>query len=98
MYIVKKHKADPTNTLLAIVDEELFGKKIEEENKILDLTSSFYKGEIKSEEEVLKMIKQVKHLNVVGEKIVSLLKKEGLVDNVSEIDGVPYAQSTILRG
>ncbi|MBC8500434.1 MAG: DUF424 family protein [DPANN group archaeon] len=92
-FIVKKHKAESSKIILAIIDEELAGKKITEGNKVLDLNSSFYKGEKKRKEEVLDLIKEAGCLNVVGNKIVDLLKKEKLIDKTLKIGGVPYAQA-----
>ena len=92
MFIVKRHQTEPTNTIISIIDKNLFGGKIVEGNKILDLTSEFYKGEVKTKEEVLKIILKANHINVVGKEIIKLLKERELVDQVLTIDGCPYAQ------
>lgn len=96
-YIVKQHGSGSNNIVLAIIDEELFGKKIEEGNKILDLNVNFYKGEKKSEEETLAIINHANHLNIVGNKIVAFLKSKKLIDVNLKINGVSYAQVAIVR-
>ena len=44
MILAKVHKAND-RVVLALCDSELFGKRYTEENKQLDLTSEFFKGE-----------------------------------------------------
>ncbi|NQU98387.1 DUF424 family protein [Candidatus Woesearchaeota archaeon] len=96
-FIVKKHNIEKTNVMLAIIDKELLGKKIIEDKKVLDLTSNFYKGEKKTEKEVLEMIKNANHLNVVGKNIVNFLKKQKIVDSFLKINKIPYAQIIIIK-
>ena len=90
-FIVKKHIVKEV-IILAIIDENLLRKTITEGNKILDLKSDFYNGEKKTEQEVLKIIKNANHLNVIGKNIINLLLKENIIEEKSEINGMPYAQ------
>jgi hypothetical protein len=96
-YIIKKHRDNDGKLLLAIIDENLKNKRIEEGEKILDLKSNFYKGELASKEEILNLINNASHLNIVGNKIVELLSNKNLVDNAMKIGGVAYAHVIILR-
>ena len=97
MFIVKKHKTDSGQLLLAIVDKDLLGKQIEERNKILDLKSNFYQGEDMSSEEVIRLVEKAEYLNVVGQNILSLLNKLDLVDKILEISSIPYAHITLIK-
>ena len=96
VFIVKKHESK-SSIILSIIDEELEGKTITEGEKVLDLASDFYKGEKKNEEEVLNSLNKASHLNIAGKNIVTLMKKEELIDNFLEIGGVPYAQAILVR-
>lgn len=91
--IVKKH-VNEGRLVLAICDSDIIGKKFSEDNKQLDLTSSFYKGEEMEKEELKKLIKKAHIINAVGKESVSFLIKEKLVDkkNIIEIENVPHAQ------
>jgi len=92
MFIVKIHDSENSGNIISVVDKEIINKEIVEGNKILDLTSDFYKGEEMDEETTLNFIKKASHLNVVGEKIVTLLKKIGYVEETMKIANVPFAQ------
>ncbi|MEA2036560.1 MAG: DUF424 family protein [Nanoarchaeota archaeon] len=93
--IVKAHKTPDGRVMLAICDNELIGKKFEERNLQLDLTSNFYKGEEKNEEEIRLLLKEAHIVNVVGEKSIVFLIKEGIVnkDNIIRVQDIPHAQA-----
>lgn len=95
-FIVKEHEFDG-KLVLAIVDKQLLGKQILEGKKILDLKSSFYQGEEKSEEDVLRLVKKASQVNIVGKNIVSLLKQKNIIDDFSQIGGVSYAQTVFIQ-
>lgn len=85
--------------VLSIIDDDLLGKKFEEGNKILDLSSDFYKGEKKSEAEIKKATRIAYIINAVGKKTIEFLKSNGLIDSdqVKEIKKIPYAYILILQ-
>ena len=93
--IVKTHQDDSKRMVLAVCDSDLLGQKIEEGNKQLDLTSDFYKGEEKSEQETLDLMRKAYVLNIVGKKSVTLAINEDFItgDHVQTINNVPYAQA-----
>ena len=95
--IVKEHRASDGKIVIAICDSKLIGKKFSENGLQLDLCSSFYAGEEKSEEELSRVTKKSCHLNVVGTDSVDFCAKEGLIakENVKKIKNIPYAQSII---
>ncbi len=82
---------------MAICDSELLGKYFEEDLFQLDIKESFYKGNKRTEEEVIKIILDMKKedatFNIAGEKSVQTAIKAGLIseDAVKKIQGVPFA-------
>ena len=91
--IVKKHVTHEGRSVLAICDKEILGKKFEEGELQLDLTSQFYQGEEMSEEEILNILPKINSLNIVGQKSIDFAIKNKLLreENVKKIDNVPYA-------
>ena len=96
--LVKKHYAEK-KLLLAIADSDLIGKKFEENNRQLDLTGSFYKGDKLNEKETMKLIKEAYILNIIGEKSVNFILKQGLIEkkNIIYIQKIPHAQCVLIK-
>ncbi|MBD3361435.1 DUF424 family protein [Candidatus Woesearchaeota archaeon] len=95
--IVKVHKKDG-RTIVAVCDDELLGKKFEQDGKQLDLASDFYNGDKYTDKQLVgDMIRNADVINLVGTISVSLGIEEGLIDkeNVINIDGIPHAQAAI---
>ncbi len=92
---VKIHKS--YREVVAICDEDLIGKKFEEENLQLDMKESFFKGENLSNEKVLEIINDLSAedatFNIVGQESINLAIRAGLIKkkNVKTIEGVPFA-------
>ena len=97
--LVKIHKNPDGKTTVAVCDTELFGQKYEEGDLILDLTSEFYKGEERDAKEIGDILRNADCVNLVGEKAVKIGIEEDVIDeeNVRKIDGIPYAQATIIH-
>lgn len=95
-FIVKEHESKE-GYLVAIIDLDLAGQEIVEGNKILDLKSNFYKGEEKTEEEVLEIINKATHINAVGNKIIQLLTDKRIIESAMSIGGVAYAQGIVVK-
>lgn len=95
--IIKIHKTPDRKKIVAICDKNLIGKKIKEKNIQIDLSSSFYKGENKSEEDIMKSFDGAYIVNMVGKNAVNLGKKAGIIleDNILYIQKVPHAQSIL---
>lgn len=95
--IVKIHKTPDGRKIVAICDNRLIGKKFEEKNLQLDLSSSFYKGEEKSKEEIIKLLKDSYIVNIVGKECMGLAIKLGIIGkkNVIKIKNVPHAQAIL---
>jgi uncharacterized protein len=92
--IVKQHIANDGRILLAICDSNLLNKTFEEDNKILDLTSEFYKGEEKNKEETIVEIKKAHIVHAIGEETINLLKELKLLteNNILIVQGIPHSE------
>lgn len=83
-------------TVVAICDSELLGKCFEEGLFQLDIKENFYKGDRKTEQEVIQIILDMKSedatFNIVGEKSVNCAVKCGLIskDSIKTIQGIPF--------
>jgi hypothetical protein len=94
MYI-KIHKA--YRTVAAICDSDILGKTFEEGNAILDVRENFYKGDEKSDQETLEIMKDLAMedatFNLSGEKTCNLALQAGLIskEGIKTIQGIPYA-------
>jgi len=95
--IAKLHKTIEGRAVLALCDKDIIGKRFEEGNIQIDLSSEFYKGQEKTGEEVLDIIKKerVNILNVVGEKSVRFFTDKGLIskEHTIRIKNIPHAQA-----
>ena len=95
--IVKVHQTHEGKKIVAVCDQELIGKKLKEKNIQLDLSSGFYNGEKKSEEDILKLFDEAYIVNLVGENAVNLGKKAGIVleENVLYVHKIPHVQAIL---
>ena len=80
--------------IVAICDADLIGKKIEGRDKCIEASKSFYKGEKKTEKEVLEIMKEATSLNLLGKKAVSIALKSRIIEKegIIKIKNVPHAQ------
>lgn len=85
--------------LLAISDKNLIGKRFEQGELVLEVLENFYSESDCDESRALELIKGATIVNAVGEKIISLMVKEKLIDSskIIYIDGVPHAQIITIR-
>lgn len=93
MAYVKKHE-----TVLAVCDEELIGKKFHEGKLCLKVSKRFYKGEKVNDDELKKILKDATNVNMVGSKSVKVAVDLGLVNKkeVIYVEGVAHAQFIVL--
>ena len=98
MIYVKLHKAQE-KLLVAMCDQDLIDKVLEEGDIVLDLKSysNFYVGELADPDDAVKKVdvSKVYSSNVVGKESVKAAIDMGLVEpeNVKSVMGVPFAQS-----
>jgi len=83
--------------VVAVCDSEVFGRKLVDGKRVLDVSGEFFNGEDMSNKEVEREIVRCNNedatFNFVGEKSVAIAKRLGLVrdEGVAEIEGVPFA-------
>ena len=93
--LVKTHTS--YRTILAVCDSNLIGKTFEEGEKEIKITENFFKGEEKTEQEVLELFEKGAYedytFNIVGEESVNLALKSGLIksEGITKIQGIPIA-------
>lgn len=83
--------------IVAVCDEELLGKELEEEDVRLFISPSYYGGELVNEERVKEELNRATVGNLVGERVIKIAEELGLVDRggVRYIKGVPHAQFVV---
>jgi len=93
--LLKVHKS--YRWVVAVCDEDVFGRKLKEGDRVLDVSGDFFKGDEMSldevREEILFCAREDATFNFVGADSVGIGKELGLVvgDGVSYVDGVPFA-------
>tara|TARA_Y100000310_G_C20465682_1_gene707539 strand:+ start:9 stop:338 length:330 start_codon:yes stop_codon:yes gene_type:complete len=90
MMYLKIHESEHSR-VIAVCDESLIGKKISKE---LNISESFYKGELKEKEEVIKILKESSNANLIGDEAVSCGIEAGIIskDSILLIGGIKHAQ------
>ena len=83
--------------IVAICDTDLLGKTFEENKFQLDVKESFFKGDEKSKEETIEIIKNMAKedatFNIIGEESVQAAIEAGLItkEGTKKIKGIPFA-------
>ena len=83
--------------VVAVCDEDVFGRKLKEGDRVLDVSGDFFKGDVMGEDEsrreIIRCAREDATFNFVGSRSVGIAKELGLVKDsgVVEIDGVPFA-------
>lgn len=95
--IVKVHKTADGRVVVAICDSKLVGKKFDEGKLQLDLSSNFYRGDERSEDEIGQLVKDPCIVNLVGEESIGWAVKVGLVEkkDIIKISNVPHVQAIV---
>ena len=93
MLIVKIHEAQGKR-VAAVCDSELIGKRFTQNKLQLDLSSKFYAGEEMKEESFESMVESFDVINMVGERVIAIAIKQGLIKekDIIRISGIPHAQ------
>jgi len=92
-YYMKTYKRD-AGVLVAVCDEALVGKTLNEGGLDVNVSTHFYQGKLVRAEAVMKALSAAFAGNFFGEKAVKLAIMSGLVEKsaVKKIAGVPHAQ------
>ena len=91
---IKIHKVQHGD-VVAVCDEELLGKTLEDGKYSIKVSENFYKGEKKDAGEIAPIMQSATNVNLIGKKAVALGLKLGIIrkENVIVIAGVPHAQA-----
>ena len=90
---VKVHKIGK-DVIVAVCDEDLLGRVLEEKGIKFEIKEEFYRGELVDIDRALELVGTGTIVNLVGETIVNALaeKNEVIRLAVVEIAGVPHVQ------
>ena len=83
--------------IVALADSEIIGMKFEEGNRQIEIKPNFFKGEEKTKEEVIgilkDMVKEDATFNIVGKESIETALEAGIIDKegVIIIDDIPVA-------
>jgi uncharacterized protein len=80
--------------VIAVCDEYLIGKTLKNDVTI-KISEHFYKGEKKTEQEVINILKTASNINLIGKNAIQAGLKTGVItkENIKTIQGVPHAQA-----
>ena len=89
----KIHKSG-NDVILAVADAEIVGKRFSDGKTDIIVSHEFYSEEQAGAPEVLALVKSATSVNAIGERIVGLFLKNGLVKKKETvcIGGLPHAQ------
>ncbi|MBI2452053.1 DUF424 family protein [Candidatus Pacearchaeota archaeon] len=94
-FYIKIHRA--YRNVVAVCDSDILGKTFEEGKMQLEVRESFYKGEERTTEEAIEILKSEKMndstFNIAGKKSVMLAGEAGIINkgNVGKVQGIPFA-------
>jgi hypothetical protein len=92
-FIVAIHLSNG-RVIAAVCDSGIHGKKFEENGIVLDLSSSFFKGQEKSSADTAAIMEKAYMINAAGIESVNLAIKLGLAEakDVKKIAAIPHLQ------
>lgn len=90
--ILTSHVNHEGQKVVAIIDDELLGRRIDGGDIELRFDASFYDGSPALESDILSEIRESYMLNCAGENTVRFLKDHGIIadEDVAIIEGIPY--------
>lgn len=96
-FVVAKHNSEG-RLILAVCDSSVHGKKLEDGNAVLDLSSRFYRGEEKDKSAVEKLMRKAYTIHAAGKNAVAIAAKLGLAakEDAKTVAGVPHVQVLVL--
>ena len=97
MYL-KIHE-DEHNKVVAICDEDLIGKKLENQNLTIEITERFYKGESINNKKVKEILRKANNINLSGKESVTCAIEEDLIksEEIVWFKDTPNAIITIIE-
>jgi len=88
------HRREKTK-ITVICDEELLGKKFEENGMQLEVSERFYKERKINDNEAVSAMEEATILNITGKSIVKLAIENKIIkkENIIYIEGIPHAEA-----
>ncbi|MCK4649881.1 DUF424 family protein [Candidatus Pacearchaeota archaeon] len=83
--------------VVAVCDSNVFGRKLVDGRRVLDVSGEFFKGKDMSEDEardeIARCVNEDATFNFVGERSVGIAKELGIVkdEGIMRVDGIPVA-------
>lgn len=92
-FYVKIHD-NPNGRVVAICDSDLLGQTLEDENYKIEISKTFYGGELMNEEEVVLLLEKERNLNLIGKNIVELCLELGIImqEHILLVNNIPHVQ------
>ena len=96
-FVVAEH-ASEGRLILAVCDLAIHGKRFEEGDRLLDLSSHFYKGNQRDEPAVTNLMLKAYMIHVIGKDAVEIAVKLGLAskNDALTVQGVPHIEILLL--
>ena len=81
------------DSVVAVCDADILGKKFFENDLVVDVDSDFFGGKPASSDEVVDAVQGATSVNAVGNEVVGLLVERGVVSSIGVrvVDGVKVA-------
>ena len=104
MIYLNIHQADE-GVIIAMCDESLIGRTLEEGNVFIDLNAyaSFYKGELVKAEKAKKTVAEYREkmssANIIGEESIGVALAADIIakSNIAKVQKIPYAHAYAVR-
>ncbi len=86
------------HVLVAVCDEEVLGKTLNDGKVEFQISERFYKGEKVTLDEAIARVREATSANLVGHNVVKKATLEGLIHPkaIIHIAGIPHAQMIML--
>jgi len=86
--------------VVAMCDEELVGMILDHDGRAVNVSMSFYGGDLMAEDDITEIMKGSVNLNLMGPRTIALAIGLGLVEEkrVLYLGGVPHAQVFRITG
>lgn len=81
------------NIVVGVCDEDCLGKILEKDKFRFNVSEVFFKDQLVSQEEAVKVLKKASNFNVVGKNIIDALIEKEIIhkDGIIAVDEVPIA-------
>lgn len=89
-FIVGKH-INSGKIIVSMIDSELRGLKLKENDCVLDFSSKFFSGIECSKDDALAILRNASQAIIAGKNAIEIAKNAKLVEEIKEIEKVPYA-------